>query len=94
MSFVAGYNMPGYLPDSEDAAQTFDTFSEAVNFLAATVDSFWDADYDFDGDYITNGERVDAIWLDIHTSLHNAGNGNSFSEYAGGYSFWINPSTD
>lgn len=73
--YTAGWNMPGYLPESEPA--TLDTFNEAVAYLADTVSRFWDEDYDgVDGleepERTEARESVDGKWLPVHTDLHNS----------------------
>ena len=64
MTYIAGWNMPGYMPESEP--EEFDTAREAVQYLLDTVERFWDSDAD-----VPNLE-ADARWLGIHTALHNA----------------------
>lgn len=92
MTYTAGWNIPGCLPEVEP--ETFDTFNEAVAYLAETVDRFWDEDYLVEDD---DRDDVDATWLDIHTALHNlpvahdVGTQHEFSEQAGGLAFWITP---
>lgn len=58
-AYAAGWNTPGYLPDTEPA--TFDTAREAWQYLVAEVDRAWDEHPDD-----TNGACVTA-----HTHLHN-----------------------
>lgn len=65
--YSAGWNMPGCLPDNDPAE--FDTFCEGIAYLVDAVERFWDADYAMIDDH----DAVDAVYLPIHTALHNAG---------------------
>lgn len=58
--YVATINVPGYLPMDDDPA-TFDTPSEAWQYLVSEIERSWD-DYPEDA----NGACVEA-----HTQLHN-----------------------
>lgn len=54
MSYIAGYNQPGYLPDSEPIV--FETLEDAVSFLVEELMSL--ADYYAEGD---DEETADAL---------------------------------
>lgn len=94
--YTAGWNNPGYLPESEPAH--FDTFDEAVRYLVDTVERFWDEDYAEDA---RTRSAFDERWLPVHTALHNASNTyddgtHTFAETTGDghLHFWITPSED
>ncbi len=81
--YTAGWNISGYLPETDP--EHFDTFAEAIAYLAETVERFWDQDTDF---------GVGTRWLPVHTELHNAAtppDGGTFLAYAGDLAFWIEP---
>ena len=61
--YVAGWNMPGYLPDTGPAV--FATEGEATHYLIGEIDLFWDEDY-LAGD---SHDVADSRWTDIHASL-------------------------
>jgi len=86
--YSAGWNQPGCLPDTAEPAATFRDFSDAVQYLVATVTSFWDDDYT-NADMAdevqytiegavdehasnTDSEDADGKWLPVHTALHNS----------------------
>ena len=77
--YVAGWNAPGYLPDTDEPLPEFDTFEEAVAYLVQQVDRHWDQDYEAQTTDAThtelpsNDNPVDARYLPVHTSLHNTG---------------------
>jgi hypothetical protein len=82
LKWVAGWNMPGYLPES--GPTLFDDWADARAHIVETIDRFWDEDYDTvglppimdrdDPEYKTQDQRqregrdkADAKWLEIHT---------------------------
>ena len=81
--YVAGWNMPGDLPDTNPAV--FQTEDEATSYLIREIDLFWDEDY-LAGD---SDEVADNRWMDIHASLlyetapYNVQNGD------GSLTFWV-----
>lgn len=81
--YIAGWNMPGYLPDTDPAV--FQTEDEATSYLIREIDLFWDEDY-LAGD---SHEVADNRWMDIHASLiyetapYNVQNGD------GSLTFWV-----
>jgi len=56
-TWVAGWNMPGYLPEVDP--EGFDTWEGAHAYIVESVERAWDS-----------GE--DADYLDSHTELHAA----------------------
>lgn len=54
MSWVAGWNMPGYLPENEPAM--FDTWGEAHAYIVWELERAWDS-------------GMDEHYLDAHTEL-------------------------
>lgn len=44
--YVAGWNMPGYLPETDP--ETFETFEDAVAYIAAEIERWRDQDADAD----------------------------------------------
>ena len=81
--YVAGWNMPGYLPDTDPAV--FQTEDDATSYLVREIDLFWDEDY-LAGE---SHEVADNRWMDIHASLlyetapYNVQNGD------GSLTFWV-----
>ena len=81
--YVAGWNMPGYMPEMEPAV--FDTEQYATAFLIYEIDRMWDQDYLGD----ESRETIDARWMDVHSSLqyetapYNVQNGD------GSLTFWV-----
>ena len=103
MTYTAGWNIPGCLPDTTEDAATFDTFNEAVAYLAQEAERFWDQDQDLMGaqDYTGPEDAADARWLPVHTALHNApvthdDGTHTFSETCGDghLTFWIQPTEE
>jgi hypothetical protein len=86
--WTAGWNMPGYLPESEPVA--FDTWAEAHAYIVGAVERAWDeasenlADLDPDTD-----PHPDALFLDAHTELHVATDGQPYTVHADGYAYWV-----
>lgn len=83
MTWTAGWNMPGYLPDN---VAEFEDRIDAHNYILDAVERFWDEDYMSDEDSETADER----WLIVHTALATDQSG-EFQELAGDGSlaFWI-----
>lgn len=82
--WLAGWNMPGYLPESDPAL--FDDWQDAHGYIYDAIDRFWDDDYG-----LSSGESVDTIWLEIHTQLATLPYGEPFSLVNGDQSlvFWV-----
>ena len=82
-AYIAGWNVPGCLPEVEPAI--FDNETDAIRYLSDTVDRFWDEDYLGDDRH----EAIDNRWMDLHSSLpyetapFNIQNGN------GSLTFWV-----
>lgn len=62
-AYIAGWNIPGYLPESEPAI--FDNETDAIRYLSDTVSRFWDEDYLSSESY----PAIDNRWMDLHSSL-------------------------
>lgn len=62
--YVAGWNVPGYLPESEPAI--FDNETGAIRYLSDTVDRFWDDDYAREDE---SHEDADNRWADVFSNL-------------------------
>ena len=65
--YVAGWNMPGYLPESDPVI--FDNETDAIRYLSDTVDRFWDEDYEATESTWVSWNDVDAKWADVHSNL-------------------------
>ena len=65
--YVAGWNMPGYLPETDPVI--FDNETDAIRYLSDTVDRFWDDDYAATDSTWDNWNDVDAKWADVHSNL-------------------------
>ena len=74
--YVAGWNMPGYLPDTDPAV--FQTEDEATSYLIREIDLFWDEDY-----------LADNRWMDIHASLLYETAPYSVQNGDGSLAFWV-----
>lgn len=95
--YAAGWNMPGYLP--EDDPETFDSFSDAVNYLIEIVDLLWNDDLEAVGELPDVRAVIDARWKDLYDALKKAAtdpNDISFAGYTGDgwYAFWVAPEFD
>ena len=81
--YIAGWNIPGYLPESEPAI--FDNETDAIYYLSYTINRLWDEDYLGDESH----EAIDNRWMDLHSSLpyetapFNVQNGD------GSLTFWV-----
>ena len=81
--YVAGWNMPGYLPETDPAV--FETEGEATHYLIGEIDLFWDEDYQV-GD---SHEVADERWADIHASLQYETAPYSVQNGDGSLTFWV-----
>ena len=61
MFYVAGWNVPGCLPEVDPAI--FDNETDAIRYLSDTVDRFWDEDAEQDKDL------ADKKWADVYSNL-------------------------
>lgn len=84
-NWVAGWNLPGYLPESDPEA--FTEWQDAHGHLVDAVDRFWDEDA------ATPDLDEDAVWLPLHTALNSATYGEPFQGFNGDQRlvFWIQP---
>lgn len=85
--FVAGWNMPGYMPDSEPAE--FDTFEEACRYVADTL-----SDLAFNEEEDTEESQALAeSYRDAEREFERAerrgDEGEEISEHAGQYVYWV-----
>lgn len=89
--WVTGWNMPGYLPESEP--EVFNLWEDALTFLREAIEQFWDEDGTHPDDLDIS---ADAKWLDIHTQLALIPKNRSFSLMNGDRSlaFWIMDNED
>lgn len=95
MTYIAGWNQPGCLPDRDAPLPRFDTFAEAVAYLTNEVNLFWDEDYSSQEDSDVR-LAIDGKWLPIHTELHNTSHTyddgtHTFAASAGGFEWFITP---
>ena len=75
MFYVAGWNTPGYLPESDPAI--FDNETDAIRYLSDNVERFWDEDYAerfWDEDYAidttwTHWNEIDDKWSAVFANL-------------------------
>ena len=65
--YVAGWNTPGCLPESDPAI--FDNETDAIRYLSDAVERFWDEDYASTESTWAKWNDVDAKWLDVHSNL-------------------------
>lgn len=89
--WIAGWNMPGYLPESEPAE--FDDWQDAMTYLHDSIGRFWDEDAS-DGQHIR--AAADAIWEALHIAAHDAIPGEEWSHVNGDTSlrFWVTRADD
>lgn len=72
--FMAGWNLPGCLPDSEPAF--FEDETGAIRYLSDTVERWWDEAYDSipykgedDAHVVAREAQVDKIYSPVFSSL-------------------------
>ena len=65
--YVAGWNMPGYLPESNPAV--FEDEADAIRYLSDTVERFWDEEYDAPNGTWESWNGTEDKWQDIHSNL-------------------------
>ena len=84
--YIAGWNMPGYLPETDPAI--FDNETDAIRYLTDAVDRFWDEDYSA---YITETSRnpVDERWTDVFSSLPYETAPFNIQNGDGSLTFWV-----
>ena len=82
--YVAGWNVPGYLPEMTPAA--FDDETLATSFLTWEIDQMWDEDY---GKEDEPNDIIDSRWLDVHSSLQYETAPFNIQNGDGSLTFWI-----
>ena len=80
-AYIAGWNTPGYLPETEPAI--FDNETDAIRYLTDTIDRFWDEDY------LANGIKADKQWADISSSLPYETAPFNVQNWDGSLTFWV-----
>ena len=80
-AYIAGWNIPGYLPETEPAI--FDNETDAIRYLTDTIDWFWD------GDYWANEAESDERWADISSSLSDETAPFNVQNGDGSLTFWV-----
>ena len=83
-AYVAGWNIPGYLPEVEPAI--FDNETNAIRYLSDAVDRFWDEDYRGDG---SSYASIDSLWMDLHSSLPYETAPFNIQNGDGSLTFWV-----
>ena len=58
--YIAGWNMPGYLPETDPVI--FDNETDAIRYLSDAVDRFWDDDY-------AATDYASEKWADVQSNL-------------------------
>ena len=84
MNFVAGCNMPGYLPVGDP--QTFDTLEDAISFVAEDMRRYADEMLEM-GNNATAEELQDAANV-VESQTQ------PFEIIAGEYAWWVAPADD
>lgn len=92
-AYAAGWNQVGYSPNPDHVYVT-DDWQRAVEYLADTIERWWDEDYEMVAEKVASRESIDATYLDAHTALHNAPSGPEFSlvvhdRNGGPWTLWI-----
>ena len=65
--YIAGWNMPGYLPETDPVI--LDNETDAIRYLSDAVIRFWDDDYvATDGTWDSRND-VDEKWSDLFSNL-------------------------
>ena len=64
--YIAGWNMPGYLPESDPAI--FDNETDAIRYLSDTVDRFWSEDDEADNNPPRHAGQA-GKWSDVYANL-------------------------
>lgn len=81
--YVAGWNSPGYLPESDPVI--FDDQTDAIRYLSETIDRFWDEDYDGEEPH----DAIDNRWIDLYSSLTYETAPFNILNGDGSLAFWI-----
>ena len=64
--YVAGWNTPGYLPESEP--MIFDNETDAIRYLSDTIERFWDEDCEAETTW-AQPSAADEKWGDVFSNL-------------------------
>ena len=78
--WVAGYNLSPYAPDPDNLFVTGE-WSDALTYLVDTLELWWDQEYElvepdeFGSSDADAWAEIDGRYLDAHTALHNASQG-------------------
>ena len=86
MFYIAGWNIPGYLPESDPAI--FDNETDAIRYLSDTVERFWDEDYAGDTTWDA-WNTVDEKWSDVFTNLPYETAPFNIRNNDGSLTFWV-----
>ena len=84
--YIAGWNIPGYLPESDPAI--FDNETDAIRYLSDTVDRFWDEDYEA-GTTEENRGEADVKWIDVYSNLPYETAPFNIRNNDGSLTFWV-----
>jgi hypothetical protein len=85
-TWVAGWNIPGCLPDSADDPNTFDSFRSARDYIAEELERLLDqADIVDDAHHVYDDPRPE-----IRKALGEARTATeNFSVFVCGYNYWV-----
>ena len=86
MFYIAGWNIPGYLPESDPAI--FDNETDAIRYLSDTVERFWDEDYAGDTTWDA-WNTVDEKWSDVFANLLYETAPFNIRNNDGSLTFWV-----
>ena len=79
--YVAGWNVPGYLPESDP--EIFDNETDAIRYLSDTVDLFWG------DDAYVDSEWADRKWTDVYSNLPYETAPFNIQDNDGSLTFWV-----
>jgi len=80
--YIAGWNQPGYLPESDPA--TFDDFADAKGYILDEMQNY--SDELFESEEEATGGKADDVEQAGINAQHERG---PFEVRAGGYVFWV-----
>ena len=86
MFYVAGWNIPGCLPEVDP--ETFDNETDAIRYLSDTVERFWDEDYVIDTTW-THRNEVDDKWSAVFANLPYETAPFNIRNNDGSLTFWV-----
>lgn len=81
--YVAGWNIPGHLPEMEPVQ--FDDETDAKAFLTNEIGIMWDQDYLED----EPRDAIDNRWMDLHSSLTYETAPFNIQNGDGSLTFWV-----